>query len=75
MAALRIAGAALAAALLGARGLRKGSLDASGAVAAAAVGFLTLAAGLRYGRASRTTPQSLLLLLAAAVSPTRPACA
>lgn len=48
---LRVALSALAAALLAARGLRRRSLDASGAAAAFLVGFLTLSAGLRFGAA------------------------
>ncbi|TYZ59859.1 hypothetical protein PybrP1_005801 [[Pythium] brassicae (nom. inval.)] len=46
---LRVGVALALAALLGRRGLRKQSLDASGALAAFVVGFFSLASGYRFG--------------------------
>lgn len=46
---VRVGVAALLAAFLGLRGIKKRSLDASGAAAAFVVGFLTLAVGYHYG--------------------------
>lgn len=46
---VRAAVAALVAALLAARGLRKGSLDRSGAAAAFVVGGASLLSGYRFG--------------------------
>lgn len=48
-AALRVCVAAALASLLGHRGLKKQSLDKSGALAAFVVGFFSLASGYRFG--------------------------
>lgn len=47
---VRVGVAAGLAALLGRRGLKKQSLDASGALAAFVVGFFSLASSYRFGR-------------------------
>lgn len=51
----RVLVAALLAGGLGRRGLKKQSLDVSGAAAACFVGFFTLASGYRYGTVSTNT--------------------
>lgn len=58
----RMGVAAALASLLGHRGLKKQSLDASGALAAFVVGFFSLASGYRFGkRCSLLSPSSISL--------------
>ena len=58
---LRVVVAALLAGFLGYRGLKKQSLDVSGAAAAFFVGFFTLASGYRFGTSATFTNHSLRL--------------